>query len=421
MPGLSATRTRVLTAMLLAVTPAPGLAQTVEWFRQLGTPAHDRAFAIVAHASGVYVAGATEGTLPGQRSAGAIDAFVRRYDASEIEVWTRQFGTPGIDEILAIAVDDSGVYVAGDTQGLLVPSNGPLPAPHAFVRKYDLNGAELWTREFGSGRREEVFAMAAAPTGVYAAGDTTVTAPPFDDAFVASFDRGGTPGWGRGFGTAAVDRASAIVVHASGVYVAGATQGGIGGQTALGDSDGFLSKYDFEGTELWTRQFGTPEADEVTAIAADASGVYLAGTSSGAMGGQTRAGGSDAFVARYDLDGRPVWVRQFGTADYDDALGVAVTAQGVYVVGNTKGALPGQSGAGDYDAFVRKYDLNGAALWTQQFGSGAHDEALGVTVDPSGVYVVGVTDGALPGQLGKGSFDAFIVKVRDGAARPNRR
>ena len=43
-----------------------------------------------------------------------------------------------------------------------------------------------------------------------------------DDAFVATFDAKGKSGWSHGFGTAAVDRATAIAVNASGVYVAGA-------------------------------------------------------------------------------------------------------------------------------------------------------------------------------------------------------
>jgi beta-propeller repeat-containing protein len=377
-------RSQVLVALIVAAVPATGSAQTVQWIRQFGTPAQDRALAIAVHASGVYVAGATQGELPGQKSAGAIDAFLGKYDTNGVGVWTRQFGTPGIDEILAIAVDDSGIYVAGDTQGALAA--GAPSGPHAFIRKYDLNGTEAWTREFGSGRREEVLALAAGVDGVYAAGDTTVAAPPYDDAFVAVFAADGKARGGHEFGTAAVDRAAAIAVNATGVYVAGATQGTLPGQTAAGDSDCFVRKYGLDGAEIWIRQFGTSAADEILSMAADASGLYLAGTTSGAIGGQAGAGAVDAFVSRYDFNGQPVWTRQFGTPDYDDSLGIAASARGVYVAGNTRGALPGQVNAGDYDAFVRKYDAGGGAAWTQQFGSSAHDEALSISTDDSGVY-----------------------------------
>jgi hypothetical protein len=329
----------------------------------------------------------------------------------------RQFGTPGVDEVLAVAADDTGVYVAGDTQGTLSAAAGAPPGAHAFVRKYDLNGVEMWTREFGSGRNEEILALTGGPGGVYAAGDTTVTAPPFDDAFVAAFDASGRTKWGQQFGTAAVDRATAIVVNASGVYVAGTTQGTLPGMTAAGDSDCFVRKYDMNGSVVWTRQFGTSESDEVLSMAIDASGLYIAGTTTGALAGQRSAGSVDAFVRKYDFEGRSVWTKQMGTAKYDDALGIAVSDRGIYVAGNTTGTWPGHVNAGDYDVFVRKYSLSGAAAWTQQFGSPAHDELLGIAAGASGVYASGVTDGALAGQRSNGSDDAFVVKLMDDAAR----
>jgi hypothetical protein len=200
------------------------------------------------------------------------------------------------------------------------------------------------------------------------------------------------------------------------VYVAGATHGRLPGQTGAGDADGFLRKYTLDGTEVWTRQFGTPESDETLSMAIDASGLYLAGMTTGAMAGQTSAGSVDAFVRKYDFAGRVVWTRQFGTSKYDDVLGIAVSAQGVYVAGNTTGAWPGHVNAGDYDVFVRKYDLNGGAVWTQQFGGSAHEELLSIAVGASGIYAAGVTDSALTGQRSHGSDDAFVVKLADGAA-----
>jgi hypothetical protein len=73
------------------------------------------------------------------------------------------------------------------------------------------------------------------------------------------------------------------------------------------------------------------------------------------MPGQPAIGGSDAFVARYDAAGGTVWTYQFGTAGSEVAVGVAVNAGGeTYVVGATDGTLPGQTRAGAVDAFVVK-------------------------------------------------------------------
>lgn len=154
-------------------------------------------------------------------------------------------------------------------------------------------------------------------------GDTAVFAPPYNDGFVAAFDMKGLPTRSRWIGTETPDRASAIAIDASGVYVAGATQRTLPGHTSAVDSDGFLRKYSVDGSEIWTRQFGASRSDELLALALDGSGVYLAGITEGTIAGQ------------------PIWTGQFGTPGYDDALGLAVNAQGVYCAGNTRGALPG--------------------------------------------------------------------------------
>lgn len=101
-----------------------------------------------------------------------------------------------------------------------------------------------------------------------------------------------------------------------------------------------------------------------------------------------------------------------GNAAHDRAFAIAATASGVYVAGSTMGTLPGHANAGDADAFVRSYDVRGSHIWTQQFGSSGRDEVLGIAVDASGVYATGVTGGALPGQTTTGSFDAFVVTLR---------
>src|SRR5437867_4288428 len=98
----------------------------------------------------------------------------------------------------------------------------------------------------------------------------------------------------------------------------------------------------------WLREFGTAGSEVGYAVAVDASDVYVAGPTDGALPGQTNAGGNDAFLRKYDADGTEVWTRQFGSLDYDDAESVAADVSGIYVVGLTAGTLPGQTSAGLY-------------------------------------------------------------------------
>src|SRR5439155_16736930 len=95
------------------------------------------------------------------------------------------------------------------------------------------------------------------------------------------------------------------------------------------------------------RQFGTPSADYATAVAVDVSGVYVAGVTTGAFPGGSNAGDLDAFLRKCDHNGTEVWTRQFGTIASYEAHAVAVDSSGVYVAGDTDGTLPGQANAGN--------------------------------------------------------------------------
>lgn len=141
-----------------------------------------------------------------------------------------------------------------------------------------------------------------------------------------------------------------------------------------------------------------------------AGSAYVVGTTRAALPGQEPAGDFDAFVRKYDPAGHELWTRQFGGKGGEGARGVAVDPTGnVIIIGTTDGALPGNQSAGGFDAYVRQYDPAGRELWTHQFGSADDDYAVGVAVDGAGrTWVVGSDDRALPGQAWAGSTDAFV-------------
>jgi len=338
--------------------------------------------------------------------------------------WIRQFGTSGRDQASGVAVDTSGnIYVAGTTGGALLgqTSSGGYDA---FARKYDDSGNEVWTMQFGTSADDGASGVAADASGnVYVAGGTDGTLPEQSssgswDAYVRKYDGAGSELWTMQFGTSTDDIAFSVAVDISGnIYVAGTTGGALPGQTSSGGYDAFVRKYDDSGNEIWTMQFGTSGLAYAYGVAVDAPGnVYVAGIISGALPGQTSSGGYDAFARKYDDSGNEIWTKQFGgTLAYDVAYGVAVDASGnVYVTGLPEGALPGQTSSGGYDAFARKYDDSGNEVWTKQFGTSANDEASSVAVDASGnVYVTGATEGAFPGQISSGNYDDFVRKYDD--------
>jgi hypothetical protein len=407
----------------LVALPAAS-AQPVEWTRQIGTPGFDVARATGVNETGVYAFGAASEALPGQTYAGGPDdVFLRKYDFAGSELWTRQFGTSGDDFPMAgpVATDDNAVYVAGYVGG---GTNGALPGETSagnydvFVRKYDGEGNVLWTDQFGSPGVDNLDGLAAKGQRVVVVGQVIDSALPGQtsggswDGFVRMYDDAGNHVWTRQVGGAGSEVYLGVALDRTGIYVSGFVSTG---PDLAGDNDALLVKYDFDGNAIWTRTFGVVNVvDRVEGVAVKHGGVYVGGFTEGTLPGQTSAGGQDNFVRKYDTNGNESWTRQFGTAGNDGASfrGVATDGRGVYITGNVAGALPGQTSAGNRDAFVRQYGHDGDELWTRQFGTSADDRAIAVAVGSSeDVYVSGRTSGAFPGFTYAGGTDAFVVKL----------
>src|SRR5205823_7634561 len=129
--------------------------------------------------------------------------------------------------------------------------------------------------------------------------------------------------------------------------------------------------------------------------------------------GSSSAGGFDAFVLKLNrFTGEEFWHSQFGSNGNDLARSVVVDATGVYVSGDANGLLnvPGASAAGGTDAFLRKFDQSGASLWITQYGTNLNDNTGAIAIDGTSVYVPLSTTGALPGQGSAGASDLAVKK-----------
>ncbi|HWP85849.1 MAG TPA: hypothetical protein VNN17_11700, partial [Terriglobia bacterium] len=320
-----------LLLLLAGAAALPAAAQTTRWTRQFGSAQMDQANGVAVAPSGVYVIGTT--SPGGQGIPVNSDVIVRKYNFDGLLLWSDQFGTPNTDEGLAVAANASGVYFAGMIGGTTAQAEG-------FLRKYDASGNLLWTRQFG--------------------------------------------------GANEIVAAKAVAADSSAVYVAG---------SATGANSGFLRKYDLNGNLIWEIASSSGSIPGVTGLASDGSYLYLSGPPAPLLPGQSEAG---TFVRKYDANGNAVWTRQFGASSNARVNAIATDGSNLYMAGTVSGILPGQSGAGGSDAFVRKYDADGNELWTRQFGSASLDEGFGVSADPTGVYIAGQAGGTLPGQQSGG-------------------
>lgn len=386
----------------------------VDWIRQFGTTRYDRADAAAPDGEGgTYVAGLTNLDLPGQDYHRHYDAFLRRYDAEGNELWTRQFGTNGTDRALAIAVSGDDVYVAGSTDGRF-PKQAAMGGLDAWVARFDARGEQVWIRQFGTPSDDEAAGLSANARAVSVAGSTRghllrTSGNGGSDAFVVRLNPDGDDVWTRLVGGSGDDRATAVAVRDQVTYVAGATQG-LWGTAA--DDDAFVAMLRADGSVGWKRELDTPAADAATSLAVRADSVFLTGWTAGALPDQTSAGGLDAFVGKLDTDGSLAWTQQFGTAADDEAAALVAIGKGVYVAGSTMGALPDGAHAGETDGFLRKYSPRfGTEVWTSQLGTADHDGVFGVAGDRDGVVLAGSTLGSFEGYTNAGDRDVFLIRV----------
>jgi Beta-propeller repeat len=410
----------VFCAGITNIAVASGPPPVVLWGTQIGTEREDGADAVAVDMLGnVFVSGITGGNLGGANR-GDFDVFVARFDGSNgSRVWTQQFGTSSFDRAFAVSVDNTGgLYVAGETHGSIGASHAG--NNDIFLQRYNIAGIGEWSRQLGTAAFDRGTGVVADSLGnVYVGGYTEgslegTSAGSFDGTvskFVGS--RGGLS-WTRQFGTPGQDALFAIAADGAGnVFVTGSTTGDLAGPNA-GERDGYLSKFDGNGNRLWTHQFGSPQSEEPSGVAVDSAGnAYVAGFTRGSLAAPFAGGTFDAFLTKVSADGQPEWTVQLGTDGTDGARAVAVDSSGnIFIAGLTSGALGGPFQGGSSDAFLAKYDAGANLEWIRQFGTDGYDDVNDVKVQNGNIYLVGNTDRQMFAPPA-GDNDFFIIKLRE--------
>ena len=322
--------------------------------------------------------------------------------------WMRQFGTHDGDWAGTPALDGAG--------GLFVPVSTQhgsyiLTATHdAWITHFDGAGNQSWLHRIviasftpsWAPENHVTAALAAADGsgGAYVVGE--VSGQPYfqwPDVWLAHFDHAGNQSWTRRLHAWGYVRIGGLTSDgATGVYLSGSVLGSLGSASAGGD-DAWLARYDITGNQIWIRQLGTTSDDFGSSAGQDgAGGVYLCGSTRGDLAGPN-SGAYDSWLARYDSAGNQTWIRQFGSSLDDGAVHASPDGSGgAYVSGFVNG-----------DVWFARYDSGGNQAWIHTFGTPQMDFVGGSTLDGSGgAYVSGFTDGSLGGP-NAGYSDAWLA------------
>jgi hypothetical protein len=324
-----------------------------------------------------------------------------------------QQSTSGTTNALQTVVDGNGnIYVLGEATGNFSNQINQ-GTQDVYLTKYDSAGNVLWSNLLGSAGEANGYSMALNPKGgVVVAGSTTSDLTPTavadgnTDSFVTSYNTDGSQAWTQQIQTLNNNQANAVTVDASGnVFIGGQTQGSIGaGQTKVGGTDAYVAQISNKGKLVYENQYGTTGNDQVSALATASDGsLYVASVQNG-----------EAIVSKYangDTTQAPVWQQDMGAIQAGGSIsGLTVNGNQLYVSGTTSNgnltaggqATVAHASSGGTDAFVFGMTDQGASAtsnFVSYVGTGASDTGGAVTVGSDGtVYLTGTTTGTFAGQ-----------------------
>ncbi len=275
------------------------------------------------------------------------------------------------------------------------------------------------------------------------------------DAMLIKFSPAGSPIWATYYGGSNDDLGWSCATDTTGsVYLAGSTQSA-GLATAgayqqvfqpgtVNAYSSLLVKFNSSGTRLWATYYGISNA--IVCRTDAQNNVYMAGNTNGggsiSLTGASQpapGGGVDAYIAKFDSLGVPVWGTYYGGSGPDNCIDLALDASGdLYALGTTSStnniATPGTyqqfySGTtGNYALFLVKFSPAGTRSWGTYLGNFPMGTGVGgsLAVDKSNnIYVASGTTststaaspGAYQSVYGGGTYDAFLAKFNTNGSR----
>lgn len=435
---------------------APGSAL---WVRRIGPSDQQRTFAVALDGlgglgvAGVFGGGIDLGEPPVDGGYGVFVAKLATDDGAT--QWASTFGSGNAPVVRGLASGPSGFVIAGRTVGLDF-GQGLLPYG-AFAASFSPQGDVQWSRTLCNDTAYDV--------AVNGLGEAFVTGScagpaPIESCsnvmgaggiFVAKLDSNGACVWRRHFGSGSGKGRAIKIDDLGAVLVAGDFGGSIdaGGSCqvgSLGGQDAFVMELDTNAGCAWVKAFGGAGDQMAWDIATQGQELIVVGDFNKAItfGGDVLDDppmGTDIFMAKLDVMsmGAPIWSRPFfgnnlaANVDYERGLGVTFAGNGdVIMAGAFEGQIDFADGGSPLvsacnggltcpDLFVVRLDPDGNPIWSdwiKDSGGAQQQLAYKVTIDGTGVYVVGEVSGEvsfpplMPDPPNQGGRDALILKLQ---------
>lgn len=302
---------------------------------------------------------------------------------------------------VVLSCPDGGYFIAGSTEQADYES---MKDVHYF--RITQNGGVLWEENFEETGDNVVRAAALTHEGGFVlAGETYQNKSITSDAFILKIDAKGQQDWKKTFGRIGNDSIASIKTLPNGGYVVA----GYSEAPGKGARDAYVARFDATGSPLWEEYLGGEAADEGRAAAVLPDGRIIVAGSTQSKG----MGQDDVALWALDAEGKLLWHQTYGWQGSDRAYALAMASDGGYWVSG----LTRSRGAGASDVYVLRLDATGGLLWQQTYGDEGTDEAIALEVAPDGgAFIVGTSQ-----PLSFEKTDVYVLRLdREGKELWNR-
>lgn len=338
-----------------------------------------------ASGNGFILVGTSESFSVG----GGSDIYLVRIDSNGNILWTRTFGTPGVNDygVGVQATVDNGFAVLGVSNGLTTALKA-----YFFLFKVDSSGNKVWTKIFEGGNMNTLHKTM--DGGYIMTGSTNIFSSGNLAFYAVKTDVSGNVEWANSFGTIAHSYClSSNTTKDSGFVLVGKST-----LPLTTDDDALLMKIDKNGFLLWAKIYGDSMDNIAQCVSTTNDGDLII------VGNTINANDlrDDITTMLLDSIGNMLWTKSMGGIDGD-------FISDIKPIGNNDFILCGASvsfGNDPLTGLAIKMQKDGVISWIKGYGGYLSESLISVVVTQNGQYLMAGYSSSF-----SNNADVYLVKT----------
>lgn len=263
---------------------------------------------------------------------GPNDLYLAKLNSSRAVIWEKIFG--GIEEESPagfLETSDGGFL-------LLATSRSFATSTQIYLIKVDQNGNKVWEKNYGGTGGDAGKAIIPTADGNYLILATTSSKGVGNfDVELIKINSNGEVIWDKTYGGTDWDEGTYVIQISDGSFI---VSGYSLSYTVSGGHDWMLLKFNSDGDFVWRKMFGGPYQDYANSVREANDGFVIGGTLMLQI--QPRSL-SDLLVIKTDFDGNEIWRKQFGGLENENGGSIYINSDGNYIISGSSESYSSKS------------------------------------------------------------------------------